>query len=97
MTKALCFRRPVLLILFRLSSEFSRGSVVKNLYIRDSLRIDTDADEQTRCETPLPGSDRIGKVFIVVGQDVRKCLICDQLFTRRAASEHATAACQPIS
>ena len=70
---------------------------MRNLYIRDSLRIDTDADEQTRRETRSPGSDRIGKVFIVVGQDVRKCLICDQLFTRRAASEHATAACQPIS
>ena len=69
-----------------------------NLYLRDSLRIDMDADETNSARAQLPTrTDRIGKVFIVVGQDVRKCLICDQLFTRRAASEHATAACQPIS
>jgi hypothetical protein len=67
-----------------------------HLYLRDSL-IDMTADEQTRRETRSPGSDRIGKVFIVVGRDVRKCLICDQLFSRRAASDHAKAACQPTS
>ena len=71
--------------------------MVRNLYLRDSLRIDMDADETNSARRGSPGTDRIGKVFIVVGQDVRKCLICDQLFTRRAASEHATAACQPIS
>ena len=70
---------------------------MKNLYVRDSLRIDMNANEQTRLETGSPRSDRIGKVFIVVGRDVRKCLICDQLFSRRAASDHAKAACQPTS
>jgi hypothetical protein len=53
------------------------------------------ADSKTeRC----PGSirtDQIGKVFIVVGQDVRKCLVCEEFFTRRAASEHATVLCMP--
>jgi len=68
---------------------------VRNLYVRDSLWIDMNANEQTRLETGSPRSDRIGKVFLVVGRDVRKCLICDQLFTRRAASDHAKAACQP--
>ena len=38
-------------------------------------------------------SDRIGKVFIVVSQDLRKCLICEQVFTRQAASEHSTVPC----
>ncbi len=67
------------------------------VYVRDSLRIDMNANEQTRLETGSPLSDRIGKVFLVVGRDVRQCLICDQLFTRRAASDHAKAACQPSS
>jgi hypothetical protein len=39
-------------------------------------------------------ADRIGKVFLVVGQDVRKCLVCEQLFTRRASAEHAKVACR---
>jgi len=40
-------------------------------------------------------TDQIGKVFVVVGQRVRKCLVCEQFFTRRAASEHATVPCMP--
>jgi hypothetical protein len=40
-------------------------------------------------------TDQVGKVFLVVGQNVRKCLICEQLFTRRAASEHAQIVCEP--
>ena len=40
-------------------------------------------------------ADRVGKVFIVVGQDVRRCLVCDGLFTRQAAAEHATTVCHP--
>jgi hypothetical protein len=39
-------------------------------------------------------TDQVGKVFVVVGQ-VRKCLVCEELFTRRAASEHATVPCMP--
>jgi hypothetical protein len=34
-------------------------------------------------------------VFVVVGQRVRKCLVCEELFTRRAASEHAAVPCMP--
>ncbi len=40
-------------------------------------------------------TDQIGKVFLVVGQDVRQCLICDGVFTRQAASEHSTVLCMP--
>ena len=40
-------------------------------------------------------TDQVGKVFVVVGQRVRKCLVCEQFFTRRAASEHATVPCMP--
>jgi len=38
-------------------------------------------------------ADRVGKVFVALAQDMRKCLVCEQLFTRRAASEHATVPC----
>ena len=29
------------------------------------------------------GDDVVGKVFVALGQDVRKCLICDGMFARR--------------
>lgn len=52
-------------------------------------------DEKTQRGAGSTRSDQIGKVFIVVGQDVRKCLICEQTFTRQASAEHAKAACFP--
>lgn len=64
-------------------------------YVRDSL--DMTADEQTRRETGSTRSDQIGKVFIVVGPDVRRCLICEQFFTRRASAEHADVICRAKS
>ena len=57
------------------------------------LPLDMTADEKTQRGTGSIHTDRIGKVFIVVGQNVRKCLVCEQLFTRQAASEHAEVAC----
>lgn len=33
--------------------------------------------------------DRIGKVFVAVGSDLRQCLLCGDLFSRQAAAEHA--------
>jgi hypothetical protein len=69
---------------------------VTNLYVRDSLMIDMNTDEQTRRETGSIRTDQIGKVFIVVGQDVRMCLICDGEFTRRTSAEHAKVACYPV-
>ena len=37
--------------------------------------------------------DQTGKVFQVVGHDVRKCLVCEDLFTPRGASQHARVVC----
>jgi len=37
--------------------------------------------------------DRIGKVFVALGQGMRRCFICDGVFTTRQAAEHATAPC----
>jgi hypothetical protein len=52
------------------------------------------ADEKTPRDAGSLHTERIGKVFVAVGQNVRQCLVCEQLFTRRAASEHANVACR---
>jgi hypothetical protein len=53
------------------------------------------ANDKNAQGTGLTRTDQVGKVFIVVGQRVRKCLVCEELFTRRSASEHATVPCMP--
>jgi hypothetical protein len=53
------------------------------------------ADENTQRDAGCARTDQVGKVFVVVGQRVRKCLVCEQFFTRRTASEHATVPCMP--
>jgi hypothetical protein len=40
-------------------------------------------------------ADRIGKVFYVINQNLRQCLICDGVFPREAAAEHAGTLCFP--
>jgi hypothetical protein len=67
---------------------------VINLYLRDSL-IDMTADESTRLDADSMHTDQIGKVFVVVGQDVRKCLVCEQFFSRRSSAKHANVPCYP--
>jgi hypothetical protein len=52
-------------------------------------------DEKTRRVAGSTCTDQTGKVFLVIGQDVRKCLVCEGVFTRQAASEHAKAVCLP--
>jgi hypothetical protein len=74
--------------MIRLIEEFRFG-VVTRVYLRDSLLIDRTAEKTTRRGADSTRTDQIGKVFLVVGQDVRKCLVCERLFTRRSASEHS--------
>jgi hypothetical protein len=68
---------------------------VTRVYVRDSSAANMTADEKTQRDAGSTCTDRIGKVFLVVGQDVRRCLVCEQFFTRRASSEHATVVCDP--
>jgi hypothetical protein len=68
---------------------------VTRVYVRDSLLIDMTAADKTRRNAGSISSDQIGKVFIVVGLDVRRCLICDGVFTRHGAAEHAGSVCRP--
>jgi len=53
------------------------------------------ADEKTRRDTGSIRTDQVGKVLVVVGQRVRKCLVCEELFTRRASAEHSKVICYP--
>jgi len=39
--------------------------------------------------------EKVGKVFVVVSDDTRRCLICDQLFTRQGSFEHSKVTCYP--
>jgi hypothetical protein len=52
----------------------------------------TDKNERGAACAP---TDQVGKVFVVVGQQVRKCLVCEELFTRRASAEHSKVICYP--
>ena len=40
--------------------------------------------------------DKIGKVYGVLDENLRLCLICDEAFTRQGAAEHAHVACSPV-
>jgi hypothetical protein len=53
------------------------------------------ADDKTRLGADSTRTDQIGKLFIVVGQGLRKCLVCEQFFTKRASAEHAKMICYP--
>jgi len=43
----------------------------------------------------LASPDKIGKVFRVLNEDLRLCLICDEVFTTQGAAEHAKRVCCP--
>jgi hypothetical protein len=40
-------------------------------------------------------TDNVGKAFRVLNENLRLCLICDEVFTRREAAEHAERICYP--
>jgi len=39
--------------------------------------------------------ESVGKVFLVISVDTRKCLVCDQLFTREDSFQHSMVTCYP--
>jgi hypothetical protein len=53
-------------------------------------------DDKTQREANSTRTDQIGKVFMVVYQDMRRCLICEDVFTRQAAAQHTKVACSPL-
>jgi hypothetical protein len=40
-------------------------------------------------------TDNVGKAFRVLNENLRLCLICDKVFTRQGAAEHAKKVCYP--
>jgi hypothetical protein len=37
----------------------------------------------------------VGKIFVALSQDMRRCLICDSVFTKQGSAAHADAVCHP--
>ena len=40
-------------------------------------------------------SDRTGKPFLVLAYSLRQCLVCEQIFSRQSAPQHAFQICYP--
>ena len=40
--------------------------------------------------------ESVGKIFLVISKDTRKCLVCDQLFTREGSFRHSMTTCYPV-
>lgn len=46
----------------------------------------------------VPANDEsVGKVFVVISEDTRRCLICEQLFTREGSFRHSMVSCYPTT
>lgn len=43
----------------------------------------------------MVADERVAKVFVVMGDNMRKCLICEQAFSREGSYEHSTTICYP--
>ena len=57
-------------------------------------------DEQkmkTRGGETITDDERVGKVFVTLRDGMRRCLVCERLFTRQAAAEHTLTPCYPAS
>jgi len=54
-------------------------------------------DRTTKQTGVTPHDERVGKVFIVISGNTRKCLVCDQLFTRQGSFEHSKVTCYPTA
>jgi hypothetical protein len=48
-------------------------------------------------QTEFASTDKIAKVFRVLDDNLRLCLVCAEVFTREGAAEHATTVCCPAS
>jgi hypothetical protein len=64
----------------------------RNLHL---LRLPTMTTNDQCSRGAASTKGRIGKVFIVVGQDVHRCLVCEGVFTQLVFSEHSTVFCIP--
>lgn len=54
----------------------------------------TSNDQGSRHEA-ITIADVVGKVFVAVSNNLRRCLICDGVFTTQSAASHVGTVCQP--
>src|SRR5439155_10237246 len=60
-----------------------------------SQSVNSHVSDSNQIKSPHVHDDQIGKPFLVVDQNTRRCLVCDELLTRRQAPEHAKVICYP--
>jgi hypothetical protein len=53
------------------------------------------AEIQQNRPSALASDDRIGKPFLLMAGNVRKCLVCEELFSREEALRHSRVVCYP--
>lgn len=41
--------------------------------------------------------EKVAKIFIVLADDVRQCLICDRMFSRNESFQHSKTICYPAA
>jgi hypothetical protein len=54
----------------------------------------TSNDQGNRHEA-MTSVDVVGKVFVAVSKHLRRCLVCDGVFTTQGAAAHAGTICHP--
>lgn len=53
------------------------------------------AERKQQKGTAAVSEDQIGKPFVVMAGNIRQCLVCEGLFTRQTAPNHAQVICYP--
>ncbi len=51
--------------------------------------------DTTETRGGVGNGESYSKVFIAIAHDVRKCLICERVFSRQASFEHSKFPCHP--
>ena len=51
-------------------------------------------NDKKQSDVDLIPLDRTGKVFAIIGNGMRLCLICEGVFARQSAREHARVPCR---
>jgi hypothetical protein len=52
-------------------------------------------NDQSSFKAAVNRPDHVGKLFLALGHGMRRCVVCDDLFTAKQAAEHANVPCFP--
>ena len=53
------------------------------------------ADSGPKADTAAVSNDKIGKPFLVMAGQLRKCMVCGEFFSRQEAFRHSRLVCYP--